>query len=266
MTGVANATETRAVESERGMSTFAQVRWLAGQEIKHSWLSYPVTALVMLIFGYITASIADGFLVVEGSEEGGRIFADKFNAFYADYFFLTFSAFLAVNWMSREYLRIFSEDAFSERLVFVRGLPISAATMVLGRMMSLSFSFPFNTPAFFIPVYLISNLKNLGWNFLWFVAVWFGFSLLGIGISLLAEFTISGRAYVWMTFIGVFLLIFVLIVLEFTVELRAVSRIAGLVESYGPLPAVVSILFGAVMLWIMAKMTIRRVERRDLYA
>lgn len=266
MTDVVKTASTQADDKEKSMNTISQARWLAWQEIKRSWLSYPVTALAMLFFGYVTASIVDGFLVVEGFGEGGRTYANRFEAFVADYLFLGIVAFLAVNWMSREYFRVFSEDAFSERLVFMRGLPISAATLVLGRMVSMGFSFLFNTPAFFVPVYLISNLDGLGWAFLWFVAIWVGYSLAGIGISLLAEFTISGRVYVWATCIGVVLLMFGLIFLELTVDLRAVSRIAGLVESYGPLPALISVLLGAAALAILTKITIRRVERRDLYA
>ena len=263
---IASATDKRAEERNKDTSTFSEARWLAGQEIKHSWLSYPVTALLVLFFGYFAASTVDGFLTLDGFGEGGRTFADRFNTWFTDYLFLSFGAFLALNWMSREYLRVFSEDAFSERLIFSRSLPISADTLVLGRLMSMCPALLLNTPAFFVPVYWISDLSELGWNFLWFVAVWVGYSFIGTGISLLAEFTISNRVYLRATYIGTFLLFFGLIALEFTVDLRAVSRIAGLVQTHGPLPALASILLGTAALAILTRTTIRRVERRDLYA
>lgn len=248
------------------MSTFAEARWLAWREIKRTWLSYPATALGMLIFGLLTASIVDGFLILEGFGEGDRPFQDFFYAFYADLFFLIYGGFLTFNWMSREYLRVFSGDTFSARLAFVRSLPISVETMVLGRLISMCLALLLNAPAFFLTVYFVSNLSDLGWSFLWFVAVWIGYSLLGTGFYLLAEFTISGKTYTWLSFTWVLLLVVGLIFLELTVELRAVSRIAGLVESYGPLPALASVLLGAAALAILTKITIRRVERRDLYA
>ncbi len=263
---IAGATDERVEERHSEMSIFAEARWLAGQEIKRSWLSYPATALMVLFFGYFAASTVDGFLVLEGFGEGGKTFQDRFDAWFSGYIFISFSVFLGLNWMSREYWRVFSEDAFSKRLAFVRGLPISASTLVLGRLMSMCPALLLNTPAFFVPVYWISDLSELRWNFLWFVAVWIGYSFIGTGISLLAEFAISGRVYLWATLVGVFVLFFGLIALEFTVDLALVSRTAGLVQTYGPLPALASVLLGAAALAILTRATIRRVERRDLYA
>lgn len=265
MTGVANLTETRAGKREKDTSAFAQARWLAGQEIKRSRFSYPVTALTMLVAGWFVASSVEGVFIVEGLGEEGRTFEDSFNAFFADFLFLSFGALLTVNWMAREYFRVFSGDAFSERLAFMRGLPISAATLVVGRLISMCFSLLLNAPAFFVPVYLISNLSGLGWDFPWFATVWVGYSLLGTGLCLLAEFTIHGKTYVWLSCACTFLLIPVVILLEWTVDLRLVTRIAGLTEAYGPLPALVALLIGATALVILTNVAIRRVERRDLY-
>ena len=144
---IASATDKRAEERNKDMSTFSEARWLAGQEIKHSWLSYPVTALLVLFFGYFAASTVDGFLTLDGFGEGGRSFQDRFNTWFTDYLFLSFGAFLTLNWMSREYLRVFSDDAFSERLIFSRSLPISAEALVLGRLMSMCPALLLNTPA-----------------------------------------------------------------------------------------------------------------------
>ena len=263
---IASATDKQVKERDKDMSIFAEARWLAGQEIRRSWLSYPVTALMLLVFGCFVAATVDEFLILDGFGQNGRTFQDRFNAWFSGYLFLNFGAFLALNWMSREYLRVFFEDAFSERLIFLRSLPISAETLVLGRLMSMCPALLLNTPAFFVPMYWISDLSELGWNFFWFVAVWIGYSFIGTGISLLAEFTISNRVYLRATFIGTFLLFFGLIALEFIVNLAAVSRIAGLVQTYGPLPALASILLGAAALVFLARTTIRRVERRDLYA
>ena len=266
--GAANVgTHTTRTERDEGrVRVFRGAQWLGWQEIERSWLSYPVTALAMLVTGWFVAVFVDGVLVVEGFGEGGRTFEDSFNAFFADLLFLNFGALLAVNWTSREYFRVFSEDAFSERLAFVRGLPISTTTLVLGRLISMCFSLLLNVPAFFVPMYLVSNLGGLGWDFLWFVITWAAYSLMGAGLWLMAELTIRGRSYVWLSFAWTLLLIPAVILLEWVVDLRAVTRIAGLVEAYGPLPALVALPFGTAVLAVLTVSTAHRVERRDLYA
>ena len=193
---VANAMERHTEEQEKNSGTFSQARWLAWQEIKRSWLSYPVTALVTLVIGWFVAGAVNGILFVEGAGEGGQRFERLYNASFADFFFLGFCFCLAVNWMSREYFRVFSEDAFSERLTFVRVLPVSTGALVVGRMISMCLSLLLNAPAFFVPVYLMSDLGGLGWGFLWFVTVWVGYSLFGAGLLLLAELGLTSGTYV----------------------------------------------------------------------
>lgn len=240
--------------------------WLAGKEIRRSWISYPVTGLAMLLMGLLVAPSMDGILSVEGFGEDGREFEDWYNAFPLDFFFLAFGMLLALNWMSGEYFRVFERDAFSERLIFMRGLPVSAGTLVGSRMVSLCFALAFNVPAFFVPVYLISDLGRLGWSFPWFGLIWVGYSLLGAGLWLLAEFGIRGKTYVWLSFAGTALIIAAVMFLEWAVGLRAVDRIAGLAQSNGPLAAFVALAVGAAGFALMARSATRRIERRDLSA
>lgn len=263
-------TEVVGVGDERGMVTASdRLRdglWLAGREIRRSWLSYPITGLAMLLIGLLVAPSINGILSLEGFGEGGREFEDWYNAFFPDFLFLMFGMFLALNWMSGEYFRVFSRDAFSERLVFMRGLPVSPGMLVGSRMISLCFALPFSVPAFFAPVYLISDLGRLGWSFLWFVLIWVGYSLLGAGLWLLAEFGIRGKTYVWISFAGTALAIVAVMFLEWAVRLRVVDRIAGLAQSNGPLAAAVSLMVGAAGFVLMARLATRRIEKRDLSA
>lgn len=257
---------TRTGRNEGRTGVFREARWLGWQEIKRSGLSYPVTALAMLLLGWFVATSVDGMLTIEGFGEGGKTFAESFDVFFTDFIFLNFGALLAVNWTSREYFRVFSEDAFSERLTFVRGLPISAATLVLGRLISMCFALLLNVPALFLPVYLVSNLNGLGWDFLWFVLTWTAYSFIGAGLWLMAELTIRGRNYVRLSFAWTLLQIPVVILLEWALNLEAVARTAGLAEAHGPLPALVSLFIGTVVLAVLTRATVSRVERRDLYA
>lgn len=249
---------------ERDFGTFSQARWLAWQEVKRAWLSYPVTALATLLIGVLAAGAVDGILVVEGAEEDGRRFERLYNVFFADFIFLVFCSLLAVNWMSRDYFRVFSEDAFSERVVFVRGLPVSTVALVAGRVISMGPSLLLNALAFFVPVYLISDLRGLGWGFAWFVAAWLGYALFGAGLLLLAELGLAGRTYVGLSFASVPALMVAIALLEWAVDLMAVGRVVGLVQAHGPLPTLVSVSVGAAGLVLLAGATVRRVRRREM--
>jgi hypothetical protein len=261
-------TEVASIGGERrgtaASGRLREVLWLAGREVRRSWISYPVTGLGTLLVGFLVAPSVEGMLSVEGFGEGGRGFEDWSNAFLADFFFLMFGGFLASNYLSWEYFRIFERDAFSERLVFVRSLPVSAGTIVGSRTVSLCSALPFNVPAFFVPVYLISDLGRLGWGFVWFVLIWVGYSLLGAGLCLLAEFGVRGKTYVRLSLAGTVLMMAAVMFLEWAVELRAVERIALLAQSSGPLAAALSLTAGATVLALMARATTRRIEGRDL--
>lgn len=263
-----SASSTLSMRSkERGdVNRFAEAFWLAGRGIWGSWLSYLVTVLPMVLAGLIVAPTIDGSFTPEGLGDAGRELEEWYNAFFTDFFFLVFGTLLAVNWMSRDYFRVFSRDAFSERLIFMRSLPVSQGTLVGSRMVSMCFALLFTVPAFFAPVYLISDLSQLGWGFLWFVLIWIGYSLLGAGVWLLGEFGVHGRTYVWTSLAFPALLIAVIALLEWAVDFRAVDRTSALAQSHGPAAALVALILGASGFVLTARYATRRVESRDLSA
>lgn len=245
-------------------SRWSEAVWLGGKEIRWSWLSYPATGLVMLLLGVLIVPSVDGILSPEGSGQDGEGFESGYAAFFPDFLFLTFGMLLTVNWLSREYLQVHTQDTFSERLVFLRSFPISPETIVGSRMLSLCFTLLFTVPAFFAPVYLITDLGQLGSSFLWFVLIWVGYSLLGAGLWLLMEFGMRGKTYLILSFASVPLLIATVALLEWSVQLRAVERFAGLAQSHGPLAATISIIVGAIGFVVMARAATRLIENRDL--
>lgn len=246
-------------------SVWRQAVWLGAKEIRRSWLSYPVTGLAMLIIGLLTASAVNGMNFEEPGEGSLRI-VEWYNAFFPDFLFLTFGMFLALNWLAREYFRVFSRDAFSERLIFMRSLPISSQIIIASRMISMCFALLFTVPAFFAPIYLLTDLGGLGWSYVWFVLIWVGYSLLGAGLWLLAEFGVQGKTYVVLSFASIPLIVGAVALLEWSIELRAFERLAGLAQNHGPVTAIVALVIGALGFAAMARATTRRIESRDLSA
>lgn len=243
---------------------FGQARWLARQDIRRAWLSYPVSGLFMLFFGVLVAPSVSGILEIENLGAQGRSVEGLFNAFFPDYLFLIMSLILAVNALSLDYLKIWQDDVFSHRLVFLKSLPLSAGTLVASRAMSMLFALPLNALAFFLPVFFISDLGELGFSYVWFCGVWLGGSIFYAGVTLLCELGLSGRVYVWLSVGIIVAVIALLLLLEWTVSLGLVARTAALAQGYGPLPALASLLVGVVGFVLLARLTARRIERREL--
>ena len=239
---------------ERGdVNRFAEAFWLAKKEMKRAWLSYPASGLFALIFGFLVVPSLSGAM------------EDRYDAFFSDYFFLLGGTYLAINAISKDYMLVW-RDPFSSRLLFLRNLPIPTGSLVASRVISMLFALVLNAPAFFLPAFFLSDLGELGTSYLWFAGVWVGYGLLWAGLYLLFELTTNGKVYTLITFGFVGLIIVVLVLLEWTVDLRLVGRTAELAQSYGPLPAIFSILAGAAAFALLSRATVRRIEKRDLSA
>ena len=239
--------------------------WLARGEMKRAWRSYPLTGLFVLLLGILVVPGLSGVFEFRGFGARGERLVDFYNAFFPDYLFLVVCAFLGVNAISYDYTPAW-RDAFSSRLLFLRSLPIPASSLVASRALGMLFALAIDVPAFFLPVYFFSDLGELGASYLPFCGIWIGYGLLGAGLCLLLELTVSGRAFI-LAYLGLAAaLAVVLAILGWTVNLSLVWETAELARSYGALPAVFSVMTGAAAFALLARATVHRVERRDLSA
>ena len=259
---VAKAANTRV--EERNMNTISQARWLAWQEIKRTWLSYLATGTFFLLFGLFAfiylGQLFDGEASLRTTENNSMTFS-------SNVFFLAIISALAVNSLSKDYLYSWGRDTFSERLTFLRSLPISNREMVVNRLLTLLLALLVNTVLFFLPPYLLSETLRAGLSttqYLWFIAMWASYALLGAGFYIYMEFNASGRTYN----ITMLLMLVPIVVIGGTVALvfgvSFLSSVAGLVLSYGPLLAIPVFLLGIFWLLVCCRVTVRHVEKRDL--
>jgi hypothetical protein len=149
----------------------------------------------------------------------------------------------------------------------LRSLPVPAESLVGSRALGMLFALLLNAPAFFLPAYFLTDLGEFKTAYFWFACVWIGYSLLASGLWLHCELTVSGRAYT-LTYFGLAASVMVVLaLLEWTLDLSLVSRTAELAQSsYGALPAVFSVLIGAVAFALLARATAHRIEKRDFSA
>ncbi len=244
---------------------FAEAFWVARKEMKRAWLSYPVTGLFVLALGLFAVPALSGVFEIESSGAVGLRIGDHYNDFLADYLFLVVGAFLGVSVISRDYTLASWQETYSSRLLFMSELPISPGRLVASRVLSMLFALVLYAPAFFMPAFLLSDIGELGTRtYLWFCSVWIGYGLLGSGLCLLLEFTSSSKVYTFFSLGFTASLMVVLALLEWTVNLSLVGRTAQLAQSAGALPAILSIVAGGVALVLLARLTARCIEKRDL--
>jgi hypothetical protein len=263
--GASRAPGTRSPR-RGGVDGFAGGFWLARKEIGRTWLSYPLTGLFVVFLGVFVVPGVSGVFELEGFGAWGQRTEELYNAFFSDYLFVVICSFLGVNAISRDYTLSW-QDPYSSRLLFLRGLPVPAESLVGSRALGMLFALLLNAPAFFLPAYFLTDLGGFKTAYLPFACVWIGYSLLASGLWLLCELTVSGRAYT-LTYFGLAAsLMVVLALLEWTLDLSLVRRTAELAQSsYGALPAVFSVLIGAVAFALLARATAHRIEKRDFSA
>ncbi len=246
------------VEDRGGAGVFVGALWVAGWEIGRAWSSYALGGLAFLFFGFLVVPGLSGVFELEGFGPGGGRMEGLYNDFFADASFLVVCAFLAVNVFVRG-------DGFSSRLLFSRELPIPAAGLVVGRAISMLLALLVNASAFFLPVFLLSSLGDLGASYLWFAGVWVGYGLLASGLWLLMELSEDGGTRVPIFVASAISLVLILALLEWTADLGLVGRTAELVRGYGALPAAFSVLAGAAAFALLARLAVRRIRERDVF-
>lgn len=240
---------------------FGQARWLARQDIRRAWLSYPASGLFVLFLGFVATSLVWGVQTqeVNGARNLGQA------VFFADYVFVLTGCILVVNAISMDYLRVWTQDVFSDRTAFLRSLPLSTGTLVASRVITMLFAVPFTASAFFVPVFLFTDLRELGLSYLWFCGIWLGWGLLYAGVTLLCEFGLSGRTYCWFSLVLIAGLVAGLLLIENVSGVGLVGSAASLAQAgYGPLLAPVSLVVGGIGFVLFARLTVRRIEHREL--
>ena len=264
MTDIVKAAGIRADEKEKRMNTISQARWLAWQETKRTWLSYLATGTFFLLFGLFAliylGQLFDGEASIRTAENSSLIVS-------SNVFFLAIISGLAVNSFSKEYLYSWGRNNFSDRLTFLRSLPISNRTMVTNRLLTLLVALSINTVLFFLPPYLLSESLSAGLGpiqYLWFILIWASYALIGAGFYVYMEFNASGRAYNITMLLLLAPIIFVGGTAALVFDVSFLSSVAELALSYGPLLAIPIFLLGFIWLLVCCRTTVRHIEKRNL--
>lgn len=248
------------------VQTLRNSLWLAGREMRRTWISYFATGLFVLFFGLLGSVNVENLFEVEGAGGQREAYVATINSYIVDVYFLAVIPLTAGNFLSRTYLGSW-RDSFSKRLSLLRALPILPEEMVIGRVLNMLPSLILTGPAFFLPVYLLSQGLREQLDpvqYLWFAAVWIGYALLVAGLYMYLEMSVSGKTYNLLMLPAIPFFFALPALTTWGLDLRIVAGTVGLVQSYGPISAVLALLIGGVglLLWVIA--ATRRLKKRDL--
>ena len=230
-------------------------------DVRRTWVSFPVAGVVASVLGLY----AGGFLISADATEGpGRGIVVPLG----DFWFLAVIPVLAINFLfNRDYYYRLSGDNLSRRLAFLRGLPISAATLVAGRVAYMLLALVISAPVFFVTAYGASGMLRERLDpveYLSFAAVWCGYALMMGGLYAFVWHAVAWKTQLRAVPALIALYLISAVLFNLAVDGGLVAWTIEVAASHGLLAATVAIVVGASGMAAWAVATARRLERRDL--
>lgn len=254
-------TEAPSRPESRPRSTMNDAMWLAKRDIRSSWMSYPATMCVAFLFGLLASFQYRNAL-------GGSPFGQAI----LDFFLLALVTVMSTNLLfNRDYFREISDENFYGRLSFMRSMPVSAKSIVLGRVASMLLALACAAPAFFLAPYLVyGGLREAAGfpEYVWYFGVWLGYAILAVGGFVFCSFSfnwkLSGN---WLPATVAIIAAYALIVIVSNLVLEdglALSLLELAKSAGGPFAAIASVLVGGAALAACVSISTKRLEKRDI--
>ncbi|AOZ94643.1 hypothetical protein LPB68_09420 [Paenibacillus crassostreae] len=171
-------------------------------------------------------------------------------------------------YFSKKSFKYLTEDSYTQMMIYLRTLPISSKVIMGYRYMQLTTALIINSLIFFSIMYGISHPLRVEMPleaFISFALTWIGYAIAVMGIYIHFEFLCSGRKYFWLSMIlmGISFIVAIAIrmlggnLLLYTVNMS---------QEWGMLSPVMwgTLVGGLIVLAIMGKFTIRKLQNRDL--
>lgn len=236
------------------MNDWKQAWWLTRSEWSKDRYQWLWSAMFMIYVG------AMGGVMLYGQREESAL-----NIISDSYFLLMipFQGFI----FSRRSFRYIQEDSYTQMLTYYRRLPISAETVMWGRIQQALLAFIYNGIFYYGALYVsVMHLEGFRWDqYLAFALTCTGYGVLITGFYIFGEFLHTGKKYllISMLFVPVIVLIAIFIRimggngLQYAIE---ISKTWGLLSPFmwG------SLILGFAVLWLLSRLTLRKLSKRDL--
>lgn len=235
----------------------SKVWFLAAWDIRQSKLPMLGTGLL-----YAFAGLYTGVMLMDSAQTGA---VDRvFKQLTGEWVMLAMLSSLGFVF-TKEYFNYYKKNAFTRRLAYFRKLPITNREIVAARYMVFSVTLPFMSIMFYLPFYLMIHYGGgiTLQQFLGALPIWLGISVLLGAAFLHLELGVSGRKYLVITMISMLIVLLLLIALGMA-GIHLYSGSLYLSEHYKLWPGLLLLPVSMLLAWLIAKRTVRRLDKRDL--
>lgn len=235
------------------------------KELQYQWRAMIGTVFVVILFGLITSTIIGEMIQHIVNADSNRYY----NRFVVDLIFLGVTPSLAALLVSKPYLDIsaIAEDPLSKRMALYRMLPIPIKVLSRSRIIVAVITLMIMLSIFYAVLFLALPKEALHFvsfsKWVLFCLIWFGYALALSGSIPYVESGMSTKAIYVFSFVNLILLIAFLVVIYFISDRSLVEWSFVILESWGLIAAIVSLLVGCLGLhgWRIALE--RRLVNRD---
>ncbi|GGA31907.1 hypothetical protein [Paenibacillus physcomitrellae] len=169
---------------------------------------------------------------------------------------------------SRGHLHYFRDDSYTQKLYYLKTLPIRPNVIISARVVQLLVYILINSVLMYGTLYIATGGLDSSLRFadyIAFVLTWTGYSFAASAYYLYFEFLRSGKVYMWMSFVlmGLCALAAVVILL---LDGGLVNYTIDMSGRYGLLSPLMwaSLLIGAAILYLSGRHIAQKIETRDL--
>lgn len=240
-------------------SAMSPAIWLARKEIVRLRYSYLMTGAFMLVAGAFVAPTVEAGVLGPAAADSPR------DAIFGDFVILLLTTLLATNYAFWGSVSEWSNPS-ERKLAFMRALPIPVSTLVGSRMISMVAALPITIPAFFLSIYLLADVQMGVGDYIAFSVFWVGYALLWAGFNLYVEIVSGSRFYFWISFVSVALMVGLIALIDFGLDIRIGLNVVTLIDSYGFLAALASLVVGFLALMLAGRMAARGLQGREIPA
>jgi hypothetical protein len=184
-----------------------------------------------------------------------------------DFYFLGILAMSGFISFSRQYRTCWRNKKLSKKAQFLKSFPISARDTIEGKFVLLGFHMLVQNGLYFLILFLVPSPLHDMLNtvqFFEFTLMWLGYSLVCGSLYIYMEVTLREKKYV-LTCLSFVISIIMLLTLFWLLDIHVVKASIDLIVKIGALASLGSLIIAASAALVMRNMSIKRLQRRDIY-
>lgn len=237
--------------------------WIVKKEFTFQRIAFFFTFLAAILFAFLTQPFIETLVIQDLNA------FTSFSYYYLDLIFIGLVPSFSTLFISSPYLsfKTIKEDPFGKRMGFYRALPIPISAIVLSRLLFMILTLVVMSITYYIVLTIRLSEQFFQYvtveEWIIFILVWFGYSLVFGSFNTYIEFGTNGKMLYIMA--GIFLVVFILILILFhqVIGMSVVDWSFLLIEKMRWMAACLSIIVGSFIFLMFYFILKKRLLTRD---